>query len=84
MSAKITPISSTPMANLIRIGSHAVVPDASTGLNGYGLSAASLERPASPHYNTVGSSFADVLGLNHQQLVDEAVAEKAADSPPLH
>ena len=44
-----------------------------------------FEQPASPHYNAVcNGTFASVLGLDHQQLVDDAVAEKATTSPPLH
>lgn len=39
----------------------------------------------SEHYNAVcDGTFTSVLGLDHQQLVDEAVAEKAKTSPPLH
>ncbi|WP_053160114.1 hypothetical protein [Pseudomonas sp. P1.8] len=42
-------------------------------------------QPTSEHYNAVcDGTFASVLGLDHQQLVDEAAAEKAKTSPPLH
>ena len=68
----------TPMASLI----HSAVPDAALS---YGLGSTPFEQPASPHYNAVcDGTFASVLGLDHQQLVDDAVAEKATTSPPLH
>jgi hypothetical protein len=41
--------------------------------------------PGSEHYNAATTgTLVSVLGLDHQQLVDEAVAEKAKTSPPLH
>ena len=44
-----------------------------------------IELPVSEHYNAVcDGTFVSVLGLNHPQLVDDAVAEKAATSPRLH
>jgi hypothetical protein len=74
--SKVTLISGTPMASLIRIGSHATVPAPFD---------APYQQPPSEHYNAVcDGTFASVLGLDHQQLVDEAVAEKAKTSPPLH
>jgi hypothetical protein len=63
MSAKIVLISSTPMASLIRIAGHTVPETA---------------MPVSVHYNAIcDGTFASVLGLDHEQLVNEAMAEKA-------
>jgi len=72
--SKVTLITKTPMASLIRIAGHAE-PSADM----------SYQPPVSEHYNAVcDGTFASVLGLDHQQLVDEAMAEKAGGKPTVH
>lgn len=69
----------TPMARLIHDAGGTVARIAMSCLS------SGLRSTPSEHYNAVcDGTFTSVLGLDHQQLVDEAMAEKAKTSPPLH
>ncbi|MNJ17107.1 hypothetical protein D3C77_113820 [compost metagenome] len=73
-----------PMATLMSMYPYS----ASDTLFGYG-SVALCQPPAgvtvSPHYNAIfDGTFASVLGLDHQKLVDEAMAQKASGPHTQH
>ncbi|MBP5057600.1 hypothetical protein [Pseudomonas chlororaphis] len=76
-----------PMATLISMVDE-LASDTGSSAFSYGVGSApgqATEQSVSEHYNSMCSgTFASVLGLDHQQLVDDAVVEKAMTSPPLH